>query len=311
MTLKAGIHEMTQDEYFADPAPQASLSATGIKVILSSTMRHFQTISPKLTEFPDAVRRRTKALDLGNIAHGLILGKGGDFCVIDPTTFTNKDGSQASDFRNKEASNAKKAAETMGLIVIDPATNYRAEQSKAWAVKSLEARYGAWPIGESEQCMLWQMETSEGPIWCRALVDHNKVYHPTKTVRMLDVKSKEKPMSNQALQNAIQNDGWDVQAAFYMMGAEALYPGYDVTFEFAIVETVEPFATRIESLSETYLSMARARIEVAAAKFAKCMRTGTWPGHPVNSLPLEPPDYLVTRFEYEMMIAASAEEHGL
>lgn len=289
--LKSGLHDISSDAYHSDPAPDPSLSSSGIRTLLNETPAHFKARHPRLTTFPDAIERpSTREQDLGTVVHRILLGAGCEFAVI----------SGFDDFRKKEAQTLRDAAREEGRVPILEKTYAQAEQIAAHAEKALKERFGGWPIGDSEVTMLWQRETANGPIWNRALMD--QFSHRLATV--VDLKTTGRCISDDELARKLAGDGADIQNAHYVNGVETLFPDLAglVQFIFVVVETEAPFAVRFASLSESWLTRARFRIDRAADTFANCLRTNNWPAWPMNAT-LHAPGYLEARWEAEEISA--------
>lgn len=302
MALSVGIHDISPEEYHADPCEEVSLSHSGIVTLLNETPAHFAARNPRLTEWPDLLRRSTAAQDLGSIVHSLILGKGAEFCVMDPSDFLNDDGKTPSKtFGSKAAKAAKEDAESKGLIVINRATNAAAIAVAEAAAKKLRERFGEWPIGESEVAGIWKRQTEHGEIWCRLLSD--KWIHRYATC--IDFKSTSKSISDEDLRRSIAATGNDIQAAWYLEGLNTIHPELAglTQFLFVFIEVEPPYEPRVIKLTESWLTRARYRIDRAANLFADCLRKNEWPAWPGDTS-LNAPGYLETQWEAAELLEA-------
>lgn len=289
-----GLHDLPVDEYHRDElTSEPALSASGIRTLLNATPAHFKARNPRLTDWPERIEEPTKAQDLGTVVHKLILGKGHEFEVADETI---------TDFRTKAAQQWRDQVRLAGQIPILKTTYRDALQISNAATKALTERFGGWPIGESEVTGIWQRETPYGPIWCRMLMDH----WSRKACTILDIKTTSKGISDDELRKKIANDGGDIQAAWYASGAETIFPELAglVQFKFIFVEVEPPLCVRPIGLSESWLTRARFRIDRAANDFAKCLKSGEFPGYPAAETQLSAPTYLETKWEAEELESA-------
>lgn len=75
--LGPDIHDISVEEYHADPCAAPSLSSTLAGLLLNRSPRHAWTAHPRLN--PEHQSKDSKTFDIGRAAHRAVLGKGGDF----------------------------------------------------------------------------------------------------------------------------------------------------------------------------------------------------------------------------------------
>jgi len=297
MTIStAGIFDITPDEYHSDPVVEPSLSSSGIKRLLSSSPASFASFHPKLTRWPDRLRETTDAQDIGAIAHCVVLGKGTRYVIGDPSDHLTEKGQKAQTWAAKSAAQWKADREADGLVVINRERSARAETA-AQTMKDLIAReYGDWPLGDSEQSVIWQGESRHGLIWCRAMLDHLSKRH----MLILDPKFTDLAIDDRSIQRKAASEQWHIQQAWYTEGVEALAPETKGrwTFRFVICELNPPYQVRFVDLPESWIHVARSRIDRAADTFALCLKNNEWPPLPYHCSP-QPPDWLLRDFEEE------------
>lgn len=276
----AGIHDLPVETYYDDPCVEPSLNSSGIRTLLEQTPAHFKAKNSRLTDYPDFATVSTREMDLGTIIHGLILGKGQqvDICEFD-------------DWRTKAAQQQREFSRSQGRIPVIRRVYNEAFDIAERAEQALSKRFGSWPIGKSEQTIIWQRDTAVGRIWCRALIDH--LFEPI----LLDIKTTGKSISDEELAKKLAGDGADLQAAWYTEGLETVMPQLAgrVQFIFAVLEVEPPYAIRFVTLSESWLTRARMRIARAAITFAACLRQDNWPGWPATAS-LSAPTWLESRW---------------
>lgn len=288
---------MSSEFYHRDevcPSAEPSLSASGIKRLLYESPASFAAYHPRLTQWPDLLDETSVAMDKGSIVHRMILGEGCNFVVIDPTQFRNKDGTQAKSFKNADAARAKEKAEDDGGIVVSPKVGSQLLNASETVIRMLKDEYGEWPIGESERVFTWQRETSEGPIWCRAMMDHFALDRQL----ILDPKSTSKGLSDAAIQKTAAYDGWHIQAAWYLDAAEREYPDMvgRFRFRFPVFELEPPYDCCFFDMPESWLHIGRQENERACELFAHHLRAGMWPGRAKYASP-QPPSWLMQQFQ--------------
>jgi hypothetical protein len=76
MISAAGVYDIPLAEYLRDPAPEPSLSAGIGWTLLTRTPRHAWADHPRLGAMSES--KQSKEMDLGTVAHRLLLGKGGE-----------------------------------------------------------------------------------------------------------------------------------------------------------------------------------------------------------------------------------------
>lgn len=276
MTLGIGIHPgIAMKEYLSDNlTPEPALSSSGIRTLFEETPAHFAARNPRLSDWP-MEDDSTKETDLGTIVHGLILGCGGDFCVIDPTSFRNKDGSQAKNFNNADAKAAKQQAEDKGLIVITPAVNRQATMIADRASEAILKRYGhIWESGVSEATMIWQRFDG---LWCRARVDRlNDI-----SGYIFDIKTTSRGLAEFGLASKFAGEGTDIQAAHYIDGLEAIRPELAGRIRFVIIalEVEPPYEIRFLSMPSSTIAKCQQIVDLAALRLAACLAENRWPGY--------------------------------
>jgi len=292
-----GVYDLTPEQYHADCCPEPSLSSSGIKRLLSGSPASFASWHPRLTRWPDRLRDTTDAQDIGAIAHCIVLGKGTRYIVGDPSEHLTEKGVPSQTWGSKAAAQWKAAREADGLIVITRERSARAETAAQVMKDLIVAEYGDFPLGESEQAVIWRGETSaHGSIWCRALVDHISRKH----LLILDPKFTDLAIDDRSIQRKAASEQWHIQQAFYTEGVEALAPNTKGrwAFRFVVCELNPPFQARFVDLPESWIHVARMRIDRAADTFALCLKNNSWPALPKTCSP-QPPDWLMREYEDE------------
>lgn len=292
--LGVGIHDVDPAWYYADPCPEPSLTSSGIKRLLSGSPAEFRAHHPRMTEWPELLERETDAQRLGQIVHSMVLGKGASFVAGNLDNFTTKKGTPAKTWNAGEARAWKEEQEAAGNLVLKIADYSRVRAAADSMIEMLREEFGEWPIGGSEQTVIWQRETEYGKIWCRGLLDHFSLRH----VIILDPKSTDLPIDDRSIERTVANQKWHIQAAWYREGIAANYPALlgRVTFRFPVVEISPPFQSRFIDLPNVYQCIAEREIDRAANRFAKSLRSGNWPPLSRVCNP-EPPPWMLAEYE--------------
>lgn len=277
MILAPGLHKMDAAAYHADPAPEPSLSSSIAHQLVARSSLHAWHAHPRLN--PAYVPENNAIMDAGTVAHAILLEGGTSRIVV----------VQADDWRKKEAKDARDQAWANGGIPVLvgklAAINAMIEAAKRFIAQSELA--GIFDAGEPELTMLWQ----EGPAWCRARPD----WLTTDRRIMLDYKSTATNAEPNGFIRQMLLMGYDMQAAFYLRGAEALKLRPD--FIFLVQENEPPYACSLVGVSPAMLDLAARKVDYALTLWKNCRATGKWNGYPSRVCYAEPPEYAVRQWE--------------
>lgn len=283
--LAQGIHpNIDAEQYHLDAlTPEPALSASGIKMLLSGSPADFAARSVRLSQWPDFARRTaTRSQDLGSVAHSKILNTPCEYHAIRPQDLalppynivlkSGKRKGQPYTTWSGDAKVWKEEQEAAGVMVLDPSDHASIMSAVGSMERLLRAEYGDWPIGPTEQTVIWQRETEHGPIWCRARIDVLAL----RFMAILDPKFTETGIGNFALDKKVKGERFDIQALWYLSGlGSAGVPGA-FAFRFSVAELTPPFQSRWVEVDD-WMQTAEADIEWACNLFAKCLRSGEWP----------------------------------
>lgn len=94
--------------------------------------------------------------------------------------------------------------------------------------------------------------------------------------------------------------GWDVQAAMHERGMSILEPGkLRQAPAFLVQETFPPYAVCIVRLTESAVQMGAAKLNIAAERWAECLRRNRWPGYgDGREVMLGYPDWAIREFDH-------------
>lgn len=260
---RLGVYDaLDEAKYHQDPT---SVSASGMKSLLRSPA-HFlhERTHPKTST----------AMDLGSVAHSMVLGTGCEYVAIEGN-------------RNRNDVKAAIAeAETEGMVVLKPEQLAAAERmADAVLTHRHAARLLASP-GRSEVSMFWQDPAYDVIRRCRwdRLAD---------AAIGTDLKTCHNAHPD-ALAKHIVEYGYDLSAAWYLDVAA----GLDIdlaAYALVFVESTEPHPVVVVELSGSFLDRGAALAHKALTTYRRCLDTGTWPAYADDDfLTIHPPRWATT-----------------
>lgn len=266
------VLELTSDQYHTDPCPTGpSLSSTTARTLLQRTPAHARAEHPRLTD--QTVRKDSPAMDMGTAVHQLLLRDD----RIDVLEFP--------DWRTKDAQTARAESRDNGRVPMLEKDWQRA-QTVAAAVREQVAGLNVKPVpftdGKPEQAIMWTDQGAE----CRALIDWLRNDH----LYIDDLKCTSKSANPWKWRSDLFRSGYDVQAAFYVRGIEALY-SVTPTFRWVVVETTAPYAVSVLTLSEEAMAAARVKVDTAISIWNTCLSTDTWPAYEPDVFVVDQPGW--------------------
>jgi len=272
--LSEGVHDIPLADYINDPVVEPSLNASIAHCLLTATPAHAFMAHPRLS--PQQEREESSRLDLGTIAHGLLL-EGDDTRVVVI---------EADDWRTKAAKDERDAARLEGKLPIlvkdfDIVSNM-VVAAKATIAESEIANDFAEAI--PEQTLIWQ----EADIWLRC--------RPDKATPDWRVVFDYKTCAGTAhpavwAKSSMVRYGYDLQAAINLRGVKALKLAKKTTFIFLVQEMEPPYALSIVSLAPSWLTLADDKLRVAMSLWKGCTRKNEWPGYPARVAYVDAPAY--------------------
>ena len=241
-------------DYHAHPA----LGSSRLRELLKSPA-HFRA----------NMRRETEALALGSLVHTL---------VLEPHTFSERYLVVPKINGATKAGKAQKAAlatETRTVVNEEVMAEARACADSLMAHKVYQQIHEA----QTEHTVFWDEDVSwqdergnqvTAKVRCKARFD---VVGPW----LVDVKTT-RDASSRGFSRAIATYGYHIQAAHYLAGA--LANGLEPRgFLFACVETEPPYLSAGYLLDTPSISQGETERQAALLTFAKCTKSGVWPGY--------------------------------
>lgn len=283
---KPGLYlDMTSEAYFADPAPEPSLTQSIAKMLLTQSPAHARIAHPRLVtlaeENDEDEEKYNKAKAIGNAAHALMIGRGK---LIAEANFDK--------WTTKEAKAFKAEANAAGKMPILSKHLAAAVEMVAAGRAQLTAAGlpDAFAEGHGEAVVCWQ----EDGLWFRTMIDF---LTPDQLV-IYDYKTSGLSVAPHDIGRKAAEDGWDIQAAMHDRALNAIDPANAGRrrFRFIAQEQDKPYALTPVELPESWLTLGRQKLAVAINIWRHCMETQTWPAYPLRLIHPEYPAYLESRW---------------
>lgn len=270
-----GVYTMDAETYHADPCPTPSLSSSGARKIVRECPAlywHDRQMPPE----------PTSAFTIGSAVHEWLL---------EGETWPRRHVVLAEDHSNR----TKVGKGTVASIKAEGKRPISADQ---WAdIQAMKSALDAHPFasaafrnGRPELSLFWRDERFG--IWCRARPD----WLPNAGTIVADYKTCNSAHPDD-LRKSIADYGYDMQADWYMRGIKALGLMTHPTFVFVFQEKAAPYLVTVVTLEEAALLAGGIKNERAAATFAKCLRTGQWPGYADDVVCLDLPAWEHTKID--------------
>ncbi|AEL19969.1 exonuclease VIII [Mycobacterium phage Charlie] len=259
-----GMHRFVdEDDYHAD---RGSLSVSGAKLLLPPSC------PAKFRWEQDNGRKPKKAWDFGHVAHKLVLGKGAEFEVLDPSVHGLKANGEPSEKPTATAMwrNAEAEARKQGKVPIHIADFTRAYDM----AERVRQHPTAGPIfadteGQAEVA-LYHTDPETG-VRLRGRIDWltNDIddYKTSTTANPAELKVK------------FYKLGYFMQAAWYIDLLVALGFAENPRFRFIVQEKEPPYVVTPIEYDDDAIAEGRRRNRQAIRLYAECMETGRWPGY--------------------------------
>lgn len=269
-----GVHNIPLADYINDPAPEPSLNASIAHTLLTATPAHARMQHPRLTTQQD--REESSRLDLGTIAHGLLLENDASRVEV----------IEAEDWRTKAAKEKRDEARAAGKVPILEGEWLSVEDMVGAAKRTIFASEVATDFASAipEQTLIWQ----ESDIWLRC--------RPDKATPDWRVVFDYKTCAGTAhpavwAKTSMVRYGYDLQAAINLRGVQALGLAKKTTFIFLVQEIEPPYALSIVSLAPSWITLATDKLRVAMSLWKGCTRKNEWPGYPSRVAYVDAPAY--------------------
>jgi hypothetical protein len=276
-TLTTGLHYgVPAPRYHADPCPTPSLSSGAARTILAKSPAHVQIENPRLG---GTSRESTAAMDTGALIHAILSGNLDEIGVGDFPNYLTK---AAKEWRDETRAAGKVPVLAEAYVEAEIVSGYVRARA---AIGITNSPFDA--LAKNEVTAIWR----EGDVYCRARYDVLRM-DDHGNADVFDWKTT-KDISDRGIEKSIANFRYDIQAAFYLRGLEAMglrLP--QLSFCFVFIETAPPYTVRRVVLSQEYLAQARKEVSQAIALWQQCLARNAFPTTPPDTLTVEIPHYL-------------------
>jgi hypothetical protein len=253
-----GLHtDLSNEDYHAD---KTSLSSSGARKLLPPSC------PAKFRYEQDNPQPPKKTFDYGNAAHAKVLGRGANLVLVDHDTWNTKAAkAEVAAVRAEGGIPLKRHEIEMVNAMAD------AIRRHPLAAALLEPAYGA-----PEQSGFW----IDGPTGIRRRVRFDWLPSIQSGRLIIPDYKTAADASNDAFQKALDNYGYNQQAAWYEEAAVALgLGGQDTELLFIVQEKEPPYLVNVIGIDFFAREIGRAKNRAAIETFAECMSTGHWPGY--------------------------------
>lgn len=268
MINRPGIHyDVDAKDYYADPAPEPSLTQSLVKVLLDKSPRHAAREHPRLwtaSVEDTGAEKYNRTFAVANAAHAILLGRGRE---ISEASFDS--------FRTKEAKAFLETETLAGKTVILEAHMGQAVNMAKSAREQIEIHEAKDFMlnGRGEVMLLWE----EDGVWFRSLIDwlHDDL------CLCDDLKTVTGSAAPHALPYQMADMGWCIQAAMHERGLNHLDPPNvgRRRFRFGVLEQYQPYCMSIAELSEACMTMGRKQLQVGIDMWRWCVKNNQFPGY--------------------------------
>lgn len=272
-----GVHQMTAEEYHADPVPGGSLSSSGARRLLPPSC-------PALFRYEQQNPREPKAhFDIGHATHRIVLDDGPELVELD-----------FADWRTKAARAEREAVRAEGAVPLLP-DDYRMVHGMAAALRAhpfAGVLFDPARGGTAEQSLFWR-DRPTGVMrrarldWLPAAGKNRMIIPDYKTCRSAEP---------EAIRRAVAEHGYHQQDDWYRTGARDLgLASEDAAFVFVFQEKTPPYVVTVVELDVMCRRIGAARNRRAIETYAECRRTGHWRGYRDDIAHLSLPPYAENR----------------
>jgi hypothetical protein len=256
-----GIYELSATAYHADPCPSPSLSSSIAQILLAQSPRHAWCAHPRLNLHHDGTGSNRR-LDIGSIAHALLLGKGKSIVVVN-----------AADYKGGAAKKARDEARAVGMLPALAPDHERAltmvevaRGSIAMCTEVGRVFFGA--NARMEHVAVWR----EGDSWARAMLDCTDIG------TVLDYKTVTNASPDYVRRHLYQM-GYHIQRSWYLRGLDKIDSGGAGRrrFIFIFQEIDEPHAVTFAEVDGAGATMGDRACDQAVRLWQECIRQSRWP----------------------------------
>jgi hypothetical protein len=283
-------------DYHADCCPTPSLSRSLAHVLCEESPWHAWHKHPRLN--PNVIHEDSRRLDLGTIAHALLIGQGRDFQEILADNYMTKAAKEQRDLARAEGKTPVLTGElARARAMVDVCRRQLGEIEGCQELFTPDA-------GAGEVVIAWQEEH----VWCRALID----WLPHDRRVFADYKTTVGSANPIDLGKAVVNFGYELQGAFYEEAIAAIEPECAGRIQpvFIFQEIDPPYAISAITLDEEAMTVGRKKFAKALSSFGRCLETGVWPNYAQVVTPVLYPHWALSKWLDREAIDELREKQG-
>ena len=273
------LKDLPEQEYHSQSGEKTPLFSYSVAKTINSKSAYHAYLEHPLLGGEKSVP--TKAMDKGNIIHGLLLGSGQEVVII-----------QADSFRTNAAKAERDAAyETNKIPILEKdMDNINVAVACIKAYIQILAPYFFEPH-ESELSVRWEMDNG---VKSQSRFDWIK----PETGLIIDLKTAN-DANPKNLDRKIIDFGYDIQEAMYLQAANKTWPDMAGRFkwEFIFVEPEPPYMVSVVETDSSMSWLGESKLKRAADKWKECLEYDLWPGY--GRQMVSAPGWAVSREEGE------------
>jgi hypothetical protein len=146
MIVPGLYHNIAASDYHADPCAEPSLSSSIANLLLAKTPAHARLAHPRLN--PEVQESPNAAMNLGSVAHEILLGKGGGFSVAPFDDYRTK---EARAWRDETIANGRTPIKNDDYVIAG-------EMAKAVMIRMYSTPNAgrAFLVGDAETVVVWR-----------------------------------------------------------------------------------------------------------------------------------------------------------
>lgn len=268
MNLKPGIYyDISEADYHADNLCDVpTLSSSMIKILVKQSPLHAWYARPRLNR--ELQPEEKEIFDLGTIAHALMLQGLSSAVVL-----------KYDNWKLSAARRDRDFVRSVGKIPILE-KDWHACLAMVTAGKKQLAEHkeaaDAFTKGRPEVTIIWK---DDHDVMCRMRADwmHDSL------LKIDDYKSTGRSANPDGIERVMDSMGWDIQAAWYLRGLSKVDPRtgpVNRQFRFIAQENAEPYALSVIGIDPTFEWAGQSKVQQGIDLWAKCLKSGKWPGYP-------------------------------
>lgn len=292
--LDRGIHDaISAERYHADPCKSPSLSSSIANTLLSRSPLHAWFAHPRLNK-KYVGENGNGRLDLGSAAHAVCLENDMSHVVkIDADSFRTNAAKEARDAAYAENKIPLIAENYEKLAAMQTAFLIAAKQCEE--LGKIQNGLPYFPEGgKAEQTIAWLEKDGKKKFWMRARPDWLSNDHRL----IVDYKTVDSAEPEAFIRGPLVSHGYDVQAAFYLRGLQAVdLAAMDCKYIWILQEIEPPYAVSFVGYGEQMAEIAEQKVNRAIEIWKRCLTAKQWNAYSNKVAWANLPSYAVTRWE--------------